>query len=134
MVSAEFDIAGYRRFLAQRKIMGCRCRDSGEIYLPPRPICPECQSQNMQWVQLSGEGVVTAFTSIAVVPTAMAQRGYGNGRPYVTGFVALKEGPTVAARIESADLAVHVGMPVKADFLEDSSGEGNQTTLIFRPA
>ena len=135
MLSTAFDLAGYRHFLTQRKVMGSRCLDSGEIYLPPRPICPKCQSRNMEWVELSGEGVVAAFTSIAVVSAAMAERGYGNGRPYVTGFVALKEGPTVAARIEGGNRTVHVGMRVQADFLEESSpAEGNPTTLIFRPA
>lgn len=134
MVDPDFNIAGYRQFLAQRKIMACRCLDSGKIYLPPRPICQDSHSRNMEWVELSGEGVLVAFSSIFVVPAAMAQQGYGPDRPLVSGFVALKEGPTVPARIEGPAHEVRVGMPVKADFLEESSGEEKQVTLVFRPA
>ncbi len=133
MADPDFNIAGYRQFLEQRKIMACRCLDSGQIYLPPRPICPDSQSRNMEWVELSGEGVVVAFSSIVVVPPAMAQRGYGRDNPLISGFVALKEGPTVPARIESPQHPVRVGMPVKADFLEESSGEQRQVKLVFLP-
>ncbi len=133
MPDPDFNIAAYRHFLAQRRIMASRCLDSGEIYLPPRPICRDSHSRNMEWVELSGEGVLAAFTSIAVVPSAMARLGYGRNRPLVSGFVALKEGLTVAARIESPKHPVHVGMAVKADFLEELTGEQKQVTLIFRP-
>ena len=88
----------------------------------------------MAWVALSGEGVIAAFSTITVVPAAMAARGYGRDRPYVSGFVALEEGPTVPARIESPEQTVRVGMPVKADFLDESTGERDQVTLVFRPA
>ena len=134
MPDANFNIAGYRQFLSQRKIMACRCLDCRRIYLPPRPICPDCQFRNMAWVALSGEGVIAAFSTITVVPAAMAARGYGRDRPYVSGFVALEEGPTVPARIESPEQTVRVGMPVKADFLDESTGERDQVTLVFRPA
>ena len=36
MADPDFNIAGYLQFLEQRKIMACRCLDSGQIYLPPR--------------------------------------------------------------------------------------------------
>jgi uncharacterized OB-fold protein len=134
MADPDFNLAGYRQFLAKRKIMACRCLDSGQIYLPPRPICPASGSRNMEWVELSGEGVVVAFTSIVVAPATMAQQGYGRDKPYLSGFVALKEGPTVPARIESPQHPVRVGMPVKADFLEESSSEHKKLTLVFRPA
>ena len=133
MADPDFSIAGYQKFLTERKIMASRCVDSGQIYLPPRPICPESQSRNMEWVELSGEGTVVACTSIVVVPASMAQRGYGRDKPYISGFVALKEGPTVPARIVSPEQPVSVGTPVKADFLEESSGEKKQVTLVFRP-
>ena len=133
MAEAEFSIASYRQFLTQRKIMACRCPDCGQIFLPPRPICPISHSRNMQWVELSGQGVLVAFTSIAVVPAAMAQQGYGRQNPYVSGFVSLKEGPTVPGRIESSKHPLRVGTPVKADFVDDCDGDERQVTLVFRP-
>ena len=134
MPGADFNTAAYRQFLSQSKIMACRCLDCGQIYLPPRPICPDCHSRNMEWAELSGEGVIVAFSLISVVPASMSGRGYGRNRPYVSGFVALKEGPTVPARIESLEQTVRVGMPVKADFLKVSTGQQKQVTLVFLPA
>ena len=133
MPVTNFNIAGYRKFLSQSKIMACRCLGCRRVYLPPRPICPDCQSRDMEWVELSGEGVLVAFSSIAVVPAAMAGQGYGNDRPYVSGFVALKEGPTVPARIESPEQIVRVGMPVKADWRKVSASQQEQVILVFLP-
>ena len=88
----------------------------------------------MEWVELSGAGKLTAFTSITVPPAAMAKRGYGRDKPYVSGFVSLQEGPTIPARIDGADTSVRVGMPLRADFVEESAGDEKQLTLVFRPA
>ena len=133
MGEAEFSIAGYRQFLAQRKIMACRCLDCGQNLLPPRPICPTCHGRNMQWVALSGQGVLVAFTSIAVAPAAMVQQGHSRQNPYVSGFVALEEGLTVPARIECAQHPLRVGTPVVADFMDQCRHGGKQVTLVFRP-
>ena len=132
MAQLEFSIASYRQYLAQRKIMASRCPDSGRIYVPPRPICQDSQSRNMEWIELSGEGKLVAFTSILVPPAAMAKRGYGRDKPYLSGFVSLKEGPTIPARIDSPENSVYVGMPLNADFVKECVGE-EQLTLIFRP-
>ncbi len=134
MAEPEFSIASYRQFLAQRKIMASHCPDSGRIYVPPRPICQDSQSRNMEWMELSGEGELVAFTSIIVPPAAMANRGYGRDKPYVSGFVSLKEGPTIPARIDRPEESVYVGMPLAADFVEEGVGEESQLILIFRPA
>ena len=134
MAEPEFSIASYRQYLAQRKIMASRCPDSGRIYVPPRPICQDSQSRNMEWIELSGEGKLVAFTSILVPPAAMAKRGYGRDKPYLSGFVSLKEGPTIPARIDSSEKPVYVGMPLTADFVEEFVGEENQLSLVFRPA
>ena len=63
---------------------------------------------------------------------ALAKQGFGRDRPLVTGFVALEEGPTVPARIESDGRAVEVGMAVEAEFLIDEEFQPQPATLIFR--
>lgn len=134
MAAESFSINSYHNFLRKRRIMASRCEDSGEIYLPPRPICRVSHSRNMEWMELSGKGTIVAFTTISIVPAAMAKRGYGRDRPYTTGFVALEEGPTVPARIEvSEGSAIQVGQPVKATFLEETEEDATTVTLAFRP-
>lgn len=133
MGEAEFSIAGYRQYLAQRKIMACCCLKCGQIFLPPRPICPTCHGQNMQWVALSGQGVLVAFTSIAVAPAVMVQQGYGRHNPYISGFVALNEGPTVPARIQCRKQPIRIGTPMMANFMDQCPNGEKQVTLVFRP-
>ena len=132
MAEADFTVASYEGHLQERKLMASRCGDCDGLFLPPRPICPICHTRNMAWAELRGEGTVVGFTSIAVVPTAMAARGFGRDRPYLTGLVALKDGPNVAARIEAAGDAASVGTPVRADFIEESDGDRKKVTLVFR--
>ena len=88
----------------------------------------------MEWSELAGEGKVVGLTSIAIVPAAMAAKGFGRDRPYLTGVVALREGPSLAARLAVADGAgLEVGAPVRADFVEEGEGEDHSVTLVFRP-
>ena len=137
--AGEFTAAAYNRLIAERKIMGSRCGCCGELHVPPRPICSACHGSDMGWAELSGRGRVTGLTSVAIVPSAMAERGFGRGNPYVTAIVRLDDGPSVAARIEGVDTAglpvgVSVGAAVVADFLEEDNGGETRTTLVFRPA
>ena len=139
MMDAEFTAAAYSRHLSERKIMGSRCGECGELHLPPRPICSGCRSRSMSWAELSGKGKVIGLTSVAIAPSAMVERGFGRDNPYVTAFVALDDGPTVAARIEGVDAndlpgSVSMGMSVVADFLEETVDEEKRATLVFRPA
>ena len=138
METKDFSVHGYLQHLQERKLMASRCNDCGALYLPPRPICPACYAQKMAWEELEGQGTVTGVTSIAIVPTGMAAKGFGRDNPYLTGIVTLKEGPGVSARIEATDAdgverEVEVGTPVRADFLEETEGEDTRVTLVFRP-
>ena len=139
MTDREFTVAAYQQNVAERKIMGSRCNQCDALHLPPRPICTNCHGRDLAWEELGGAGTILGFTSITIVPTAMAAKGYGRDKPYLTAIVALDEGPSMTARIEvdaTEDLekSVHVGMAVKADFVEEAEGEDTKVTLVFRPA
>jgi uncharacterized OB-fold protein len=93
----------------------------------------------MEMADLSGDGTVTGFTSVHVPGPDMAAKGYGHGNPYIAALVTLTEGPGVTARIAAPDPTapdggVHVGMPVTAEFTDETDANGNpSTTLTFRP-
>ena len=134
----NFSISSFQQYLRERRLMGSRCNDCGALYLPPRPICPACQTRKMSWAELGGKGTVIGFTSIAIVPADMAARGFGCDNPYVTAVVAMEEGTAITARIDLAGAAddersVHVGMAMRADFQEEAFGEEKGVTLVFRP-
>lgn len=133
----RFTAQEFRRQLAAHKLMGARCTDCGAIYVPPRPVCPECLNAALEWVELSGAGQLVAYTVIVVAPTMMLEAGYGRKNPYCTGVVALAEGPRVSAQILGVDVAhpesIHIGQSVKVVFIERGEGETRRTFLGFAP-
>jgi len=57
----EFTIKSYIDFLAEKKLMGSKCKDCGVVYVPVRRLCTSCNNANMEWVEMSGKGKVAAF-------------------------------------------------------------------------
>lgn len=115
--------------------MGSRCPHCGEVYAPPRQICPTCLAVDLEWVELSGEGTLASYSIIAIAPTAMLEAGYGRENPYCSGVVELVEGPRISAQILGVDVAhpenIVIGTLVKVAFIERGEGEARKTFLGF---
>ena len=137
MEVSPFNDISYERFLSEEKLMGSRCRDCGALFVPPRAICIECCSSEMDWVEMKGEGKLAAYTCIAIGPPFMAEEGYDRKHPYVSGVVELEEGVKVVARIEGVDGSkpetIEIGTPLKVEFLHRAEGRNPTTFLAFRP-
>ncbi|MDY6858831.1 MAG: zinc ribbon domain-containing protein [Pseudomonadota bacterium] len=41
-----------------------RCRDCGRIPYPPRPRCPDCLSDRLEWIDLSGKALLKGWTDV----------------------------------------------------------------------
>src|SRR5690349_11385383 len=79
----------------QRKLLVQHCRDCGNIWHPPTPICPQCQAKNYEWRPVSGRGVVYSYTVVHhPAHTAVADKV-----PYLVALVTLEEGPRVVSNI-----------------------------------
>jgi len=130
-----FSDISYEKYLTEDKLMGSRCRECESLFVPPRPICINCRSSEMEWVQMKGTGKLVAFTCISVGPPFMVAEGYNRKNPYCSGVVQLDEGPRVDARIEGVDAkrpeTISVGMPLKVRFLHRGEGEDVRTYLAF---
>lgn len=137
MGEREFDATSFYQFLSEHKLMGSHCRSCGARHVPPRPLCPACYSQEMQWEELGGKGKLVAFTTIYIAPTAMIEAGYGRDNPYCTGIVQLDEGPAISAQILGVDPGrpeqVRIGTPLRVTFVERAEGEKRRTYLAFEP-
>lgn len=133
--NGKFNAQTFYNYLAEHKIMGSRCKDNGNLYVPPRPMCPESHSTNMEWAEVKGDGKLRAFTVITVGPTAMVEAGYNIKNPYCAGIVQLEEGPSVAGQILGVDVSkpesIKIGMPLKATFIERGEGDDKRTYLAF---
>ncbi|MXZ35285.1 MAG: hypothetical protein F4X19_00875 [Acidobacteria bacterium] len=117
--------------------MGSRCLPCQAVFVPPRALCPRCDSSAMEWQRMDGRGKLVAFTCIAIGTPAMLKQGYGRENPYCTGVVELEENARVVARIQGVDTrnpaTISVGMPLQVDFLREDSGSGSRTVLAFKP-
>lgn len=121
MIETEFTCAAFYRFLREGKLMGVSCKDCRALYSSPRQICLKCQSTNVEWVPMKGEGKLITFTTIAVGTSQMAAEGYDRNRRYCCGIVELDEGPRVSAQIIGVDPqdpgGIEIGTPVRVEFI-----------------
>ena len=131
----EFNSHGFYKYIDEHKLMASRCKTSGELYMPPRPICSISHSTDMEWVEMSGKGTISAFTVITVGPTRMVAAGYDRKNPYCTGIVKLAEGGSISAQIFGLDLSkperIKVGTPVHAIYFEREEDGKKRTYLGF---
>ena len=117
-----WDAAKEGRFLLKK------CADCGEYHFYPRPFCPKCWSENVEWVEASGRATVYTYS---VIPTNDLPP-FNERVPYVAAVVELEEGPRVMTNIEGTPHEdLRIGMPVTVDFrpLDDEI-----TIAVFRAA
>ena len=115
--------------------MGAHCAACDETFVPPRPVCPHCQGEAMEWVEVSGKGKLAAFTAVYIGPNAMIAAGYDRNNPYLTGIVQLEEGPMISAQILGLDAAQPtidaIGTPLTVSFIERGEAEAKRAFLAF---
>jgi len=130
-----FNHHSFQQFLNEHRLMGSRSASSGEVFLPPRPLDPSTYREDMEWVELSGEGRLVAYTAVHIGPTAMIEAGYDRKNPYVSGVVELVEGPKISAQILGVDAtnpaAIAVGTPLRVTFVDRGKEEEKRTFLAF---
>lgn len=138
MSERPFNHTAFNAYLAERRLMGTRCRACGARHLPPRPLCPACYGDDLEWVELPARGTLRAFTIVAIAPTAMLAAGYSRENPYCAGVVELDGGGCISAQILGVDVrvpaAIRVGMPVTLEFVMRGTGAEERTALAFRAA
>jgi uncharacterized protein len=104
------------------------CNACGEDHFYPRPFCPKCWSDDVEWKQASGRG--TLYTYSVVHQNDLPP--FNERVPYVAAVVELDEGPRVMTNIEGVPHEeLRVGMPVVVDFKPLSDAI---TIAVFRAA
>jgi uncharacterized OB-fold protein len=130
-MSVDLTINSYFDEIKKKKISGTRCKVCGRIHLPPRVICDHCQSQNLEIIELAGNGTLQAYSVVYVPTSKMIAAGFGRDNPNCVGIVKMSEGPMVSAEIYGFDLSkpemITIGTSVKAKFIE----RGERIILAF---
>lgn len=80
--------------LSEGRFLTTRCVKCSHMTFPPKPLCPECWSKDVEWVPLKGEGVLRSYTEVCVAPEMFAKEV-----PYVLGIIDLDEGIRCMSRV-----------------------------------
>jgi uncharacterized protein len=110
------------------KLLIKRCADCGKAHFYPRPFCPHCWSENVDWEQASGRA--TLYTWSVVYSNDLPP--FPEKVPYAAAIVDLDEGPRMMTRVVGCEFDdLRVGMPLEVTFEQET----DQVTLpVFRPA
>jgi uncharacterized OB-fold protein len=79
-------------------VQGCAACGHRQFY--PRRWCNECDSTEVGWVRVSGNGELITFSVVRRAPSA----AHRDRVPYVIGMVRLVEGPQLLASIVTRDI------------------------------
>jgi uncharacterized OB-fold protein len=96
---------------AQRLAMQ-KCRACGDLHFPPGPVCPNCLSEDQEWMPVSGRGWLESWVEFhrAYWP------GFAGELPYRACLIRLEEGPILISNL--------VGPPAEC---------GDAVTVVFDP-
>ena len=110
--AAPFTIEQFYRFIGEKRLMAARCDRCGILILPPRPICMNCLSTDLRWVELKKRGKLLTYTVIYVAPAQFQSMA-----PYAYGIVELEDGPHLPGIIQGLRLEdIRVGMELEVGF------------------
>ncbi|MEE9164244.1 MAG: zinc ribbon domain-containing protein [Thermoplasmata archaeon] len=96
--------------LQEGRLTTTRCTACGEVLWQPRVVCPHCNADEMEWIDLPEEGEIFAFTSVR----AGAPMGMEDALPFVVGIVTLKGMDLqILARIDGDEELMEIGQRVR---------------------
>jgi uncharacterized OB-fold protein len=108
------------------RLVALACGTCGTFRMPPTPFCPNCQSKEKNWVELSGRATVFSFSIV---------HGFPGIKDIVLAAAVLDLEGAPGARLVS-DIVdvdpddVHIGMEVEAFFSPIAEG---WKLPLFRP-
>jgi len=123
--------------LKQKRFTTTKCKKCGHVPFPPRVICPKCNSEDLEWVDLPTRGKVLYVTEeVAGVPLGFesplihALVDLGQGRTLLTRIVNCKEGQLKQG--DEVQLAVFDVPPMRIE-VKGTIKEENRVFFAFEP-
>ncbi|MBI9091624.1 MAG: Zn-ribbon domain-containing OB-fold protein [Desulfobacterium sp.] len=97
----------------KEKLVFQHCKGCDKNIFYPRIACPECFSDDLEWIEASGKGRVYTYT----VVESNAPSAFVGDMPYVIAIVKLEEGVQFLSNIVGCDPhSVVCEMPVEVVF------------------
>lgn len=105
-----------------------RCKPCDAAYFPPRPFCPRCGSDAVEWVRASGRARLYSY-----VINHRPAPGFADDGPHAIAVVELEEGPRMMTNLVGVpntpeDLVLD--MPLRVTF----ERRGEVSVPLFQPA
>jgi len=98
----------------EHKFLIQRCPGDGKYYWPAS-VCDDCGTEDMEWVEAAGRGIVYTFT----VYHRPFLREWQKDLPYNVAVIELEEGPIAVGNVVGIpNEEIHIGMPVEVVFEE----------------
>jgi uncharacterized OB-fold protein len=111
----KLTFALFREGLKVNKLFGLKCKDCGVVTCPPRKVCAECGSENLDIIEMKGNGEIKSFTVCYATPA-------GFQGPYVVAVADMKEGGRLMGNVIDVDPLKTgmelIGKKVKVGFKE----------------
>jgi uncharacterized OB-fold protein len=105
----------YWQGAAAGKLLLQKCKDCGKLQFYPRPVCVDCFSGNIDWVEASGKGKIHTYSWVRV-PRNPA---FKDDVPICYINVILDEGIIMESRLMGKGVEnVKTGAPVRVAFQE----------------
>ncbi len=103
-----------------------RCEDCDLVFYYPRGLCPDCLSENVEWIESTGQGEVYSYSS------ATSVSGWPEEHlPLILAYVELDEGPRVMTNLIADPEDIEIGGRVEAEFVETE--QENVAIPVFSP-
>jgi uncharacterized protein len=105
-----------------------RCLACARHYFYPRPICPHCGSDAVEWVTVSGRATLYSY-----VISHRPAPGFAGEGPYAIAVVELDEGVRMMTNIVGTEIrpeALELDMPLRVVF----ERRGDVHLPLFTPA
>src|SRR5690554_4963175 len=97
----------------KQQLLVQRCQHCSRYQFYPRAFCTECLSDELEWVQASGQGRIYTFTICRIAPSPAFKKFL----PYAAAIVELDEGARMLTNILESDITkVAIGARVTVCF------------------
>ena len=104
------------------------CKPCGAAYFYPRPFCPRCGSDEVEWMRASGRARLYSY-----VINQRPAPGFAGDAPYAIAVVELEEGPRMMTNIvgvANTPENLVLDMPLRVTF----ERRGEVSLPMFEPA
>ena len=113
--------AAYWAAAANGVLLLPKCVECARTFWHPRPRCPHCGSDRVDWIESAGKGAIHTFTVVRQTSDPF----FSTRLPYAVAMIDLDEGVRVMTNVVQTPLdALRIGMRVEVQFERGSAGIG----------